>query len=89
MQNTKMFYLMDLNQLCPKLVSVFLPAHIMLLVIAPLYELSWLQDALDTGGTLTHFKVFDMNPPEEFVPQPETMVSCQPTYSYPYNIRYI
>ena len=88
---------MDTNQLCPKLVTdniskhsyIFLPAQIMLLVIAPLYELSWLQDALDTGGTLTHFKVFDTNPPHEVVPQPETMVSCQPTYSYPYNIRYI
>ena len=78
---------MDANQLYRKVVTdniskhsyIFLPAQIMLLVIAPLYELSWLQDALDTGGTLTHFKVFDTNPPQEVVPQPETMVSCQPT----------
>ena len=36
----------------------------------------------ETGGTLTHWRVLDREPPEAKVPHPETMVSCQPTYSY-------
>ena len=36
----------------------------------------------ETGGTLTHWRVLDIGPPEDTVPHPETIVSCQPTYSY-------
>ena len=36
----------------------------------------------DTGGTLTYLSVLEMEPPEEIVPQPDTMVSAQPSYVY-------
>ena len=47
--------------------------------MAPLYEAGSLHVASDTGGTLTYLNVFDVEPPDDVVPQPETIVSAQPS----------
>ena len=48
-------------------------------MICPLYDAGSLQVASETGVTLTYCKVFETEPPNEVVPQPETMVSAHPS----------
>ena len=60
-----------------------LPAQIIVSeYIAPLYDSGPLQTASETGGILTYCNVLEIALPNDVTPQPDAMVSVQPSYVY-------